>query len=60
MATQQYEAGREEAEEQRARAQRAEELLDGQRRHIAALHEDLAGSPAPSTDPAVACRWPRR
>ncbi|CAM5449061.1 hypothetical protein SVIOM74S_04739 [Streptomyces violarus] len=41
MATQQYEAGREEAEEQRARAQRAEELLDGQRRHIAALHEDL-------------------
>ncbi|WOT35902.1 M23 family metallopeptidase [Streptomyces coeruleorubidus] len=41
VATQQYEAGREEAEEQRARAQRAEELLDGQRRHIAALHEDL-------------------
>jgi murein DD-endopeptidase MepM/ murein hydrolase activator NlpD len=40
-ATQQYEAGRQEAEEQRARAQRAEELLDGQRRRIAALHEDL-------------------
>jgi murein DD-endopeptidase MepM/ murein hydrolase activator NlpD len=40
-ATQQYEAGREEAEEQRAEAQRAEALLDAQRRHIAALHEDL-------------------
>ncbi|GGX16411.1 M23 family metallopeptidase [Streptomyces lomondensis] len=41
VATQQYEAGRKEADEQRARAQRAEELLDAQRRHIAALHEDL-------------------
>ncbi|MFJ4974985.1 peptidoglycan DD-metalloendopeptidase family protein [Streptomyces coeruleorubidus] len=41
VATQQYEAGRAEAEEQRARAQRAEKLLDGQRRHIAALNEDL-------------------
>ncbi|MFE0473532.1 M23 family metallopeptidase [Streptomyces sp. NPDC058947] len=41
VATQQYEAGRAEAEEQRAKARRAEELLDTQRRHIAALHEDL-------------------
>jgi murein DD-endopeptidase MepM/ murein hydrolase activator NlpD len=41
VATQQYEAGREEAEEQQARARRAEELLGTQRRHIAALHEDL-------------------
>ncbi|MER6713213.1 MULTISPECIES: M23 family metallopeptidase [unclassified Streptomyces] len=41
VATQQYEAGRKEADEQRARAQRAEELLDAQRRHIADLHEDL-------------------
>ncbi|KOX00566.1 peptidase M23 [Streptomyces sp. NRRL B-1140] len=41
VATQQYEAGRREAEEQRAEVQRAEELLDAQRRHIAALHEDL-------------------
>ncbi|MEG8276233.1 M23 family metallopeptidase [Streptomyces sp. AHA2] len=40
-ATRQYEAGRAEAEEQRARARRAEELLDAQRQHIAALHEDL-------------------
>ncbi|MFE1249139.1 peptidoglycan DD-metalloendopeptidase family protein [Streptomyces sp. NPDC058735] len=41
VATQQYEAGRKEADEQRTRARRAEELLDAQRRHIAALHEDL-------------------
>jgi murein DD-endopeptidase MepM/ murein hydrolase activator NlpD len=41
VATQQYEAGRAEAEEQRSRAQEAEERLDVQRRHIAALHEDL-------------------
>ncbi|MEU6915882.1 M23 family metallopeptidase [Streptomyces olindensis] len=41
VATQQYEAGRKEADGQRARAQRAEELLDAQRRHIADLHEDL-------------------
>ncbi|GAA2523914.1 M23 family metallopeptidase [Streptomyces levis] len=41
VATQRYEAGRAEAEEQRAKARRAEELLDTQRRHIAALHEDL-------------------
>ncbi|MEV0243618.1 M23 family metallopeptidase [Streptomyces sp. NPDC050674] len=41
VATQRYEAGRKEAEEQRAEARRAEELLDTQRRHIAVLHEDL-------------------
>ncbi|MBR8642555.1 peptidoglycan DD-metalloendopeptidase family protein [Streptomyces tuirus] len=41
VATQQYEAGRKEAEEQRAKAQRAEALLDAQRRHIAGLNEDL-------------------
>jgi murein DD-endopeptidase MepM/ murein hydrolase activator NlpD len=40
-ATQQYEAGRKEADEQRAKAQRAEALLDDQRRHIAGLNEDL-------------------
>ncbi|MGW0610323.1 peptidoglycan DD-metalloendopeptidase family protein [Streptomyces sp. NPDC002788] len=41
VATQQYEAGRAEAEGQRVRAREAEERLDAQRRHIAALHEDL-------------------
>ncbi|MFJ5729234.1 M23 family metallopeptidase [Streptomyces paradoxus] len=41
VATQQYEAGREEAEKQRSEAQRAEALLDAQRRHISALQEDL-------------------
>ncbi|MGI5427013.1 peptidoglycan DD-metalloendopeptidase family protein [Streptomyces sp. CA-179760] len=41
VATQQYEAGRKEADEQRAKAQRAEALLDTQRRHIAGLNEDL-------------------
>ncbi|WP_436985327.1 M23 family metallopeptidase [Streptomyces sp. enrichment culture] len=41
VATQRYEAGRAAAEEQRARARRVEELLGTQRRHIAALHEDL-------------------
>ncbi|MBC2902864.1 M23 family metallopeptidase [Streptomyces cupreus] len=41
VATQQYEAGRREAEAQRARAQRFEVLLDRQRREISALHEDL-------------------
>ncbi|MEU1849260.1 M23 family metallopeptidase [Streptomyces sp. NPDC019990] len=41
VATQQYEAGRREAEAQRERARRAEERLERQRRHIAALHEDL-------------------
>ncbi|MET9761086.1 peptidoglycan DD-metalloendopeptidase family protein [Streptomyces sp. NPDC006372] len=41
VATQQYEAGRKAAEKQRARAQRAEKLLDRRRRHIAGLHEDL-------------------
>lgn len=41
VATQQYEAGRLEAEAQRARAQRFEVLLDRQRREVSALHEDL-------------------
>ncbi|MFJ4785949.1 peptidoglycan DD-metalloendopeptidase family protein [Streptomyces sp. NPDC088794] len=41
LATRQYEAGRQQAEVQRARAQRAEELLDRERREIAVLHEDL-------------------
>ncbi|MGV9449727.1 M23 family metallopeptidase [Streptomyces sp. NPDC003635] len=41
VATQQYEAGRAEAEGQRARAQHLEGLLDRQRREIGALHEDL-------------------
>ncbi|WP_328872495.1 M23 family metallopeptidase [Streptomyces sp. NBC_00287] len=41
VATQQYEAGRREAETQRARARRLEGLLDRQRREIAVLHEDL-------------------
>ncbi|MFC9130578.1 M23 family metallopeptidase [Streptomyces sp. NPDC057099] len=41
VATQLYEAGRKEADGQRAKAQRAEALLDTQRRHIAGLNEDL-------------------
>ncbi|MFJ6085499.1 peptidoglycan DD-metalloendopeptidase family protein [Streptomyces sp. NPDC092369] len=41
LATRQYEAGRQQAQVQRARAQRAEELLDRERREIAVLHEDL-------------------
>ncbi|MFC9678820.1 peptidoglycan DD-metalloendopeptidase family protein [Streptomyces sp. NPDC056948] len=41
VATQQYEAGRKVADEQRAKALRAEALLDTQRRHIAGLNEDL-------------------
>ncbi|MDT9695617.1 M23 family metallopeptidase [Streptomyces sp. P17] len=41
LATQQYEAGRREAEAQRARARRLEALLDRQRRKIGVLHEDL-------------------
>jgi murein DD-endopeptidase MepM/ murein hydrolase activator NlpD len=41
VATRQYEAGRKEADRQRARAQRVEKLLDRERRQIAALHEDL-------------------
>ncbi|MGX1563028.1 M23 family metallopeptidase [Streptomyces sp. NPDC055506] len=41
VATQLYETGRKEADEQRAKAQRAEALLDTQRRHIAGLNEDL-------------------
>ncbi|MGC0330884.1 murein DD-endopeptidase MepM/ murein hydrolase activator NlpD [Streptomyces sp. SAI-170] len=41
VATQQYEEGRREADTQRARAQRYEELLDRQRREIGVLHEDL-------------------
>ncbi|MFH9038639.1 M23 family metallopeptidase [Streptomyces sp. NPDC017966] len=40
-ATEQYETGRREAEEQRARAQRLEERLDRERREMAGLHEDL-------------------
>ncbi|MBE8471560.1 M23 family metallopeptidase [Streptomyces justiciae] len=41
VATQQYEAGRLEAEVQRAKAQRLEGLLDRERRDISVLHEDL-------------------
>jgi murein DD-endopeptidase MepM/ murein hydrolase activator NlpD len=41
VATQQYEAGRREAELQRAQAERFEALLDRERRGIAVLHEDL-------------------
>ncbi|NUR66844.1 MAG: M23 family metallopeptidase [Streptomyces sp.] len=41
LATQQYEAGRLEAEAQRATAQRLEGLLDRERRDISVLHEDL-------------------
>ncbi|MDF2271330.1 M23 family metallopeptidase [Streptomyces coacervatus] len=41
LATQQYEAGRQEAEVRRARAERAEALLAGERREIAVLHDDL-------------------
>ncbi|MCW8382056.1 M23 family metallopeptidase [Streptomyces justiciae] len=41
VATQQYEAGRLEAETQRAKAQRLEALLDRERRDISVLHEDL-------------------
>jgi murein DD-endopeptidase MepM/ murein hydrolase activator NlpD len=41
VATQQYEAGRREAEAQRGRAERFEALLDRERRDIAVLHEDL-------------------
>jgi murein DD-endopeptidase MepM/ murein hydrolase activator NlpD len=41
LATQQYEAGRLEAEVQRGRAQRLERLLARERQDIAALHEDL-------------------
>ncbi|MFI9150797.1 peptidoglycan DD-metalloendopeptidase family protein [Streptomyces sp. NPDC053367] len=41
VATQRYEEGRREADAQRALAQRYEELLDGRRREIAVLHEDL-------------------
>lgn len=41
VATQQYEKGRQEAEVQRARAQRYEALLDRERRDIAVMHEDL-------------------
>lgn len=41
VATQQYEAGRREAEAQRGRAERYEALLDRERRDIAVLHEDL-------------------
>ncbi|MEU6258673.1 peptidoglycan DD-metalloendopeptidase family protein [Streptomyces sp. NPDC047043] len=41
LAAQQYEAGRQEADVQRARAERTEALLNRQRREIAVLHEDL-------------------
>ncbi|MFR9794507.1 peptidoglycan DD-metalloendopeptidase family protein [Streptomyces sp. MS06] len=41
VATQRYEAGRRAAEEQRARAQHVEELLDRERQRIAGLHDDL-------------------
>ncbi|MEU6373871.1 M23 family metallopeptidase [Streptomyces sp. NPDC046909] len=41
VATQQYEKGRQEAEVQRARAQRFEALLDRERRDIAVMHDDL-------------------
>ncbi|MET8568029.1 M23 family metallopeptidase [Streptomyces sp. NPDC004783] len=40
-ATEQYERGRREAESQRSKAQRYEELLDRQRREIAAMREEL-------------------
>ncbi|KOG33644.1 M23 family metallopeptidase [Streptomyces resistomycificus] len=41
VATQRYEAGRQEAEVQRAQAERFEALLDRERQGIAVLHEDL-------------------
>ncbi|MCX5422071.1 M23 family metallopeptidase [Streptomyces sp. NBC_00078] len=41
LATQRYELGRRRAEVQRKRAERAEALLDRERREITALHEDL-------------------
>ncbi|MFF7279290.1 peptidoglycan DD-metalloendopeptidase family protein [Streptomyces griseorubiginosus] len=41
LATRRYEAGRQAAEVQRARARRFEELLDRERREIAVLHQDL-------------------
>lgn len=41
LATQQYEAGRREAEAQRGRTQRLERLLDRERQDIALLHGDL-------------------
>ncbi|MEV6167716.1 M23 family metallopeptidase [Streptomyces sp. NPDC051954] len=41
VATRQYEAGRQEAEIQRAKAERHEALLDHRRREIAVMHEDL-------------------
>ncbi|MFS8203232.1 M23 family metallopeptidase (plasmid) [Streptomyces sp. CWNU-52B] len=41
LATQQYEAGRREAESQRGRAQRLERLLARERQDIAVLHGDL-------------------
>ncbi|MFF9285294.1 M23 family metallopeptidase [Streptomyces griseosporeus] len=41
VATQRYEAGRRDAEVQRAQAERYEGLLNRERREIAALHEDL-------------------
>ncbi|CAM5522010.1 M23 family metallopeptidase [Streptomyces violaceorubidus] len=42
-ATRQYEDGRREAEAQRSKALEYERRLDGQRRKIDAMHEDLGG-----------------
>ncbi|MFF0163075.1 peptidoglycan DD-metalloendopeptidase family protein [Streptomyces sp. NPDC005263] len=41
LATERYEAGRREADTRRVQVQRAEVLLDRERREIAVLHEDL-------------------
>ncbi|MFF4356851.1 peptidoglycan DD-metalloendopeptidase family protein [Streptomyces sp. NPDC001604] len=41
LATQQYEAGRQEADVRRAQAEQAQTLLDGERQEITRLHADL-------------------
>ncbi|NUP43515.1 MAG: peptidoglycan DD-metalloendopeptidase family protein [Streptomyces sp.] len=41
LATQQYEAGRQEVDVRRAQAEQAQALLEGERQEIARLHEDL-------------------
>ncbi|OIJ91986.1 M23 family metallopeptidase [Streptomyces colonosanans] len=41
VATRRYEVGHREAEKQRAKARRSEQLLAREQKHIAALHEDL-------------------
>ncbi|MGW1722652.1 M23 family metallopeptidase [Streptomyces sp. NPDC002306] len=41
LVTQRYEAGRREADEQEARVRRAGQLLDGERRSLAVLYQDL-------------------